>query len=193
MTAHQIKKRHFKNGAKLTIQIFFFTCFQRYRMKTFNEFYQIWTTTDLAELCTFSTASREALFFPFLKYSSLALYHGTRSPAVRAAKCSSPGAGSESSSRICWIVLYRKCIMMTAMLLCFKKCSIFDIIMLILVFKKFLIIVNILCVSNLCVCLCVSNSLSTFFILKIRSVCTCSEMMSSVFCFHDQDKQSSQL
>ena len=71
----------------------------------------------LAEFCTFSTASREALFFPFLKYSSLALYHGTLSPAVRAAKCSSPGAGSESSSRICWIVLYRKCIMKMAMLL----------------------------------------------------------------------------
>ena len=129
------------SGPELTILFFSFASKgMKYRL-LIHKFYQIWTTTDLVEFCTFSTASREALFFPFLKYSSLALYHGTRSPAVRAAKCSSPGAGSVSSSRICWIVLYRKCIMKMAMLLCFQKCSIFDITMLILVLKKFLIIV----------------------------------------------------
>ena len=46
------------------------------------------------ENLTFSMALREYLFLPVLKYFSLALAHGTRSPAVNAPKYFSQLVGS---------------------------------------------------------------------------------------------------
>ena len=60
----------------------------------------VWIHTHTHNLATFSTASREALFLPLEKNSFLAFAHGIRSTAVRAARCSSPSTGSDSSSRI---------------------------------------------------------------------------------------------
>ena len=59
-------------------------------------------------LLTFSTASKEALFFPLAKNSDLALAQGVLSPAVRAGRCFSPSAGGLSSSKIFWNVLNLK-------------------------------------------------------------------------------------
>ena len=67
-----------------------------------------WVLNTMCRCHTFSMACREALFLPLEKNSSLALAQGTRSPAVRAARCSSPTAGSESSSKICCSILLQK-------------------------------------------------------------------------------------
>ena len=62
-------------------------------------------TMQLIQVLTFSTVSREARLTPDEKNDFRALAHVTRSPAVRAARWHSPGAGSDVSSSICCSIL----------------------------------------------------------------------------------------
>lgn len=52
-------------------------------------------------------AVRDALLIPEEKYARRAFAHGTLSPAVNAARCSSPLYGSLVSSSISWNTLHK--------------------------------------------------------------------------------------